>query len=77
VKLFRDRQLHFVKKALAMATLTIELQPGLSQSNSDHAGMKALLKEIAESDVEIAYCVLAAQIAITGKPEEVPRLRRP
>ncbi len=77
VKLFTDRQLHLVKKALAIATLAIELEPGLSQSNSDHAEMKSLLKEITDSDVELAYYVIAAQIAITGKPEEVRRSARP
>jgi hypothetical protein len=39
--------------------------------------MKALLKEIAESDVEFAYYFIAAQIAITGKPEQAPRLTGP
>ena len=77
MKLFRDRQLDLVKKALAIATLAIELQPVPSRSNSDHADMKALLEEITESEVELAYYVIAAQIAITGKPKEAPRLTGP
>jgi hypothetical protein len=35
----------------------------------DHADMKALLNEIIESEVELAYYVLAAQIAVTDKPD--------
>jgi hypothetical protein len=66
---FRDRELHLVKKALAIATLAIELQPGPFQSTSDQADMKALLDEIIESDIELAYYVRAARITVTGKPE--------
>ena len=77
MKLFRDRQLDRVKKALAIATLAIELRPVLSGSNSDHADMKVLLEEITESEVELAYYVIAAQIVITGKPEGAPRLTGP
>ena len=77
MKLFRDRQLDLVKKAQAIATLAIELRPVPSRSNSDHADMKALLGAITESDVELAYYVIAAQMAITGNPEEAPRLTGP
>ena len=77
VKLFTDRQLDLVKKALEMATFAIELRPVPSRSNSDHVDMKALLEAITESDVELAYYVIAAQMAITGKPEEAPRLTGP
>ena len=77
MKLFRDRQLNLVKKALAIATLAIELWPVPSRSNSDHVDMKALLEEITESEVELAYYVIAAQMAITGNPEEAPRLTGP
>jgi len=58
-----------MKKALAIAILAIELRPAPSRSTSDHADMKALLKEIIESDVELAYYVLPARIAVTGKPD--------
>ena len=77
MKLFTDRQLDLVKKALAMATLAIELRPVPSRSNSDHADMKALLEAITESDVELAYYVIAAQIAITGEPEDALRSGNP
>ena len=66
---FGDRELHLVKKALAIATLAIELQPGPFQSTSDQADMKALLDEIIESDVELAHYVRSARIAVTGKPD--------
>jgi hypothetical protein len=69
VAVFRDRELHLVKKALAIATLAIELHPGPFQSASDQADMKALLDEIIESDVELAYYVRSARIAVTGKPD--------
>jgi len=60
-----------------MATLAIELRPVPSRSNSDHAAMKALLEAITESDVELAYYVIAAQIAITGEPEDALRSGNP
>lgn len=66
---FGDRELHLVKKALAIATLAIELRPGPFQSTSDQADMKALLDEIIESDVELAHYVRSARIAVTGKPD--------
>ena len=66
---FGDRELHLVKKELAIATLAIELRPGPFQSASDQADMKALLDEIIESDVELAYYVRSARIAVTGKPD--------
>ena len=37
-----DRDLHLVKKALAIATLAIERRPGPFQSSSDQADKKAL-----------------------------------
>jgi len=39
--------------------------------------MKALLGEITESDVELACYVIAAQLAITGQPEAMPRSATP
>ena len=43
---FRDRELHLVKKALAIAVLTIERQPGPFQSFSVQADMKVLLDRL-------------------------------
>ena len=40
---FIGRDLHLVKKALAIAALAIERQPGPFQSSSDQADMKTLL----------------------------------
>ena len=66
---FTGRELHLVKKALAIAVLVIERQPGPFQSASDQADMKVVLDGLIESDTELATYVRAAQIAVTGKPE--------
>jgi hypothetical protein len=66
---FTGRDLHLVKKALAIAALAIKEQPGPVQSGSDLSGMKALLDEIIENDVELAYDARAARIAVTGAPD--------
>jgi len=62
------RDLHLVKKALAIAVLAIERQPGPFQSFSDQADMKDLLDQLIESDVELAHYARAARIAVTGAP---------
>jgi len=62
------RDLHLVKKALAIAVLAIERQPGPLQSTSDQHDMKTLLDELIESDTELAYYARAAVIAVTGEP---------
>ena len=48
---FTGRDLHLVKKALAIAALAIERQPGPVQSSSDQADMKALLDALIENDL--------------------------
>lgn len=58
-----------VKKALAIAPLAIERQPGPFQSTSDQADMKALLDELIESDTELEHYARAARIAVTGNPD--------
>ena len=66
---FAGRDLHLVKKALAIAMLTIERSPeGPFRSDSDMADMKALLDDMIESDIELAHYTRAAHIALTGKP---------
>jgi hypothetical protein len=62
------RDLHLVKKALAIAVLAIERQPGPFQSFSDQTDMKDLLDQLIESDVELAHYARAARIAVTGDP---------
>jgi len=62
------RDLHLVKKALAIATL-IERQPGPFQSASDQTDMKHLLDRMIESDVELEHYARAARIAVTGKAD--------
>ncbi|WP_244443112.1 hypothetical protein [Bradyrhizobium sp. Ai1a-2] len=66
---FTGRELHLVKKALAIAVLAIERQPGPFQSTSDQNDMKALLDGLIESDTELAFYARAAQIAVTGEPD--------
>jgi hypothetical protein len=66
---FTGRDLHLVKKALAIAALAIEEQPGPFKSGSDLSDMKALLDEIIEHDTELAYDARAARIAVLGAPD--------
>ncbi|MER8705131.1 hypothetical protein NKH49_06075 [Mesorhizobium sp. M1088] len=66
---FRDRDLHLVKKALAIAVLAIERQPEPFQSASDQSDKKALLDQMIEGDVELEHYARAARIAVTGHPE--------
>ncbi|HET6608948.1 MAG TPA: hypothetical protein VFG62_19900 [Rhodopila sp.] len=65
---FTGRDLHLVKKALAIAVLAIERQPGPFQSVSDQHDMKNLLGDLIESDTELAHYARAAKIAVTGDP---------
>ena len=66
---FFDRELHLVKKALAIAVLAIERQPGVFQSSSDQADMKAMLDGLISSDVELASYARAARLVVTGEPD--------
>jgi hypothetical protein len=60
------RELHLLKKALAIAVLLIEQRPGPFQSLSDQADMKALLDRLIETDSELEIYTRSALIAITG-----------
>ncbi len=63
------RNLHLVKKALAIAVLSIQRSPdGPFRSDSDMKDMKDLLDVMIASDVELEHYARAAQIAVTGKP---------
>lgn len=64
---FKGRDLHLVKKALAIAVLVIERMPGPFQSGSDMTDMKGLLDQLIESDVELEHYARAARIALTGE----------
>lgn len=66
---FKDRDLHLVKKALAIAVLAIERQPSPFQSHSDQGDMKALLDRLIVSDTELAHYARSARIAVTGDPD--------
>ncbi|WP_439496128.1 hypothetical protein [Bosea sp. (in: a-proteobacteria)] len=66
---FTGRDLHLLKKALSIAVLAIERQPGPLQSSSDQSDMKALLDGLIENDTELAHYARAARIAVTGEPD--------
>ncbi len=66
---FTGRDLHLVTKALAIAVLAIERDPGPFQSVSDRTDMKALLDELIANDTELAHYARAARIAVTGEPD--------
>lgn len=63
------RELHLVKKALAIAGLAIERQPEPFQSYSDMQDMKGLLDLLVPGDTELAFYARAARIAVTGDPD--------
>ncbi len=63
------RDLHLVKKALAISILVIERTDGPFQSASDMEDMKRLLDGMIEGDVESAHYLRAARIAVTGSPD--------
>lgn len=64
------RDLHLVKKALAIAVATLQRMPdGPFRSDSDMADMKTLLDEMIESDVELAHYARSARIAVNGSPD--------
>lgn len=60
------RDLHLVKKALAIAVLALERQAGPLQSGSDQHDMKLLLDRLA-SDDDMEHYTRAAWIAVTGR----------
>ena len=59
------RDLHLVKKALAIAVLVMERQRGPFQSTSDIFDIKLLLERLA-SDGELEHYTRAAWIAVMG-----------
>ena len=66
---FTGRDLHLVKKALAIAVLAIERQPGPFQSSSDRTDMKTLLDALIENDTVLANYARSARIAVIGEPD--------
>ena len=65
---FGGHELHLVKKALAIAALAIERQPGESKPFADQTDMKALLAVLIENDVELEHFGSSANMAVTGEP---------
>jgi hypothetical protein len=65
------RQLHLVKKALAIATLVIEGQEdGPFRPTSDQADMKELLSELTGSEIELETYIQSARIVVRGGPSQ-------
>jgi hypothetical protein len=64
---FMGREMHLIKKALAIATLAVERRA--ERLRSDDANMKALLIKLVESDVELVMYLREARIALTEEPE--------
>jgi hypothetical protein len=67
----RDR--HVIKKALAIAIMTIDRQPGKFKALSDQDDMKDLLDRLIKDDGEMAMYMDDALTAVTGVP---PAMRR-
>jgi hypothetical protein len=63
------RDLHLVKKALAISILVIERTDGPFQSVGDMEDMKHLLDSMIEGDEELAHYLRSARIAVTGAPD--------
>jgi hypothetical protein len=67
---FTDRELHLVKKAMAIAILAIERKPRPFQSMSDQADMEVMLDHLISSDTESIHYARAARIAVTANHTE-------
>jgi len=64
------RQLHLVKKALAIASLAIEDQEdGPFRPTSDQADMKELLSELTGTETELEHYIQSARVVIQGGPD--------
>jgi hypothetical protein len=63
------RELHLVKKALAIAVLVMGGQSGPLQSSDDKFEMKLLLERLT-NEAELEHYTRAARIAIMGEPPE-------
>jgi hypothetical protein len=64
---FEMRDLHLVKKALAISVLVMEDQHGPLSSPSDQLDMKLLLERLTDT-VELEFYTRAAWIAVKGEP---------
>jgi hypothetical protein len=60
---FTSREMHVIKRALAIAALAVERVT--EGSHSDDANLKALLIKLVKSDVELVMYVREARIALT------------
>jgi len=61
---FSDREIHIIKRALAIATLAVERDG--ERSRSCAADIKLLLTKLVESDVELLMYVREARVALEG-----------
>ena len=69
---FTGREMHSIRRALAIATIAVERVT--ERSHSGDAGMKALLVKLVESDVELVMYAREARIALTREPEPAQAL---
>ncbi len=67
---FTGRDLHVIKRALAVAIAALERAPQTEfVPYSDMAHMKMLLVELMPSDVELEVFARSARLALAGKPD--------
>ena len=63
---FSDRDVHLLKKALAISVLVIDRGDGPFQSASDGGDMKLLLDRLIQNDQEMEFYTKSALIAVDG-----------
>ena len=67
---YNGRELHIIKRALAVALAALEKAPDTEfRPNSDIADMKVLLGRMIRSDAELESVARSARLALTGKPD--------
>jgi hypothetical protein len=67
------RDLHLVKKALAISTLVLERQTGPFGSPGDLLDMKLLLERLTDT-AELEHYTRSAWIAVTATPPDSPQI---
>ncbi len=66
---FDLRQMHLIRKALAIAVLSIERHSHPLESASDQADMKGLLDRLISNDGELAFYMQSARLALGDNPK--------
>lgn len=65
------RDMHLIKKALAISVLVLEKQTGPFGSPNDLFDMKLLLERLTDTS-DLEHYMRSAQIAVTGSPPDSP-----